>query len=266
MASGIDSSKSTLFVQSHVPSHSQMAWIMNCFSSMGELSRMTQYKDKSAKQESHIPAGLFTYPVLMAGDVLLYQTHTVPVGEDQKQHIELTRDIAIRMNNRFQTDLFQIPEPYIAPVGARIMDLQNPTQKMGKSDSTEGGAVFLTDTDKEIEKKFKRAVTDSETEIRYDKEKKPGVSNLLEIQSVLTGKKIEALVQSYQGKQYGHLKMDTAQIAIETIKPIREKTLVYLSDRPELDRLMLAAANQAEEVAQKTLHRVYHCIGLVPRP
>ena len=226
MACGIDPKKSTLFVQSQVPQHAELAWVLTCNSSMGELSRMTQYKDKSQKEGTHIPTGLFTYPVLMAADILLYNTHLVPVGDDQKQHLELTRDIAERMNYLYQendTPLFVVPQPMIQKAGARIMSLQDPESKMSKSDPTPGGCVFLNDTDKEIEKKFKRAVTDSGTEVSAD-EQTAGIRNLIQIQACILGEDYNAVLSRYIGKQYGYLKIDTANITINAISPIREKT------------------------------------------
>ncbi|OFZ01752.1 MAG: tryptophan--tRNA ligase, partial [Bdellovibrionales bacterium GWB1_52_6] len=209
LAAGIHPEDAAVFIQSQVPEHTELAWILTCNSYMGELNRMTQFKDKSAKQGANIPAGLFTYPVLMASDILLYDTELVPIGHDQKQHVELTRDIAIRMNNTYGKDLFKVPEVYIPPVGARIMSLQDPTAKMSKSDPDVSSAIYLTDTDDQIRKKLKRAVTDSGTEITDD-DTKPGIRNLLAIQSSLTGKSIPELVLSYAGKQYGHLKLETA--------------------------------------------------------
>jgi tryptophanyl-tRNA synthetase len=229
---------------------------------MGELGRMTQFKDKSSRVGETIPVGLFTYPALMASDILLYQTELVPVGADQKQHLELTRDIAIRMNNLYGP-LFKVPEPYIPKVGARIMDLQSPENKMSKSVSTEMGAVFLSDSAKEIEKKFKRAVTDSGTEISYSDEK-PGIKNLIDIQSAITGKTAEEIVASYQGKLYGHLKVDTANIVIQELKPLQERTQQFLSDKGELQRTLRLGADKAAAKAEATLKNVYRAIGFVP--
>lgn len=264
MACGIDPSEATLFAQSHVPQHAELAWVLTCFSTMGELNRMTQFKDKSAKLGQNIPAGLFSYPVLMASDILLYDTDLVPIGADQKQHIELTRDIAIRMNNLFGQDLFKIPECYIPPVGAKILSLQNPQVKMSKSDSDPNSAVYLNDTDDQIRKKIKRAVTDSGSEITYE-DTKPGIQNLLSIQSSLTGKTIPDLVSAYAGKQYGHLKVDTAEIVVQALKPIRDKTDELLKDLPHLDRILRDGAAKARSRAQKTLDRVYERVGFIPR-
>jgi tryptophanyl-tRNA synthetase len=263
LAAGIDMDHATLFVQSHVRQHAELAWVLNCFSYMGELGRMTQFKDKSSRVGETIPVGLFTYPNLMAADILLYQTDLVPVGADQKQHLELTRDIALRMNHIYG-NLFKIPEPFIPKVGARIMDLQDPESKMSKSVSSEMGAVFLTDSPKDIEKKFKRAVTDSGTEVAYSDDK-PGIRNLLDIQSVITGRSIEELVSSYKGKMYGHLKLETASIVIEELKPIQEKTARYLQDRGELHRMMRIGAERAAEKAEATLNSVYQAVGFLSR-
>lgn len=262
IAAGLDPKKCTLFIQSQVPEHTQLSWVLNCHSYMGELSRMTQFKDKSAKQGANIPAGLFTYPVLMAADILLYQTHLVPVGQDQKQHIELTRDVAERMNNLYKKKLFIIPEPYIAPMGAKIMDLQNPEQKMSKSAETDLGTIFLLDNDKDIEKKIKRSVTDSGSEITFSDDK-PGVKNLLTIQSVFTGKSPEALEKEYSGKQYGHLKVDTAEITIQALRPLRENIQKILTDRSELNKILKNGAEKAREAAQKTLKNVYETLGFI---
>jgi len=262
LAAGIDLEHATIFIQSQVRQHAELAWVLNCFCYMGELGRMTQFKDKSSRAGETIPVGLFTYPALMASDILLYQTDRVPVGADQKQHLELTRDIAIRMNNLYGP-LFKVPEPYIPKVGARIMDLQNPENKMSKSVSTEMGAVFLSDSDKEIEKKFKRAVTDSGTEIVYSEEK-PGIKNLIDIQAAITGKPADDIVASYQGKLYGHLKVDTANIVIQELKPLQERTQKFLSDKGELQKILRAGADKAAEKAEATLKNVYRAIGFVP--
>ncbi|MCM2279584.1 MAG: tryptophan--tRNA ligase [Oligoflexia bacterium] len=263
IAAGIDPAKATLFIQSHVPEHAELAWVLTCFSYMGELNRMTQYKDKSAKEGSNIPAGLFIYPTLMASDILLYGTKLVPVGSDQKQHVELTRDIAIRMNNIYGGDLFVVPEPFIPPSGARIMSLQDPTSKMSKSDPDPNSAVYLTDTEDQILKKVKRAVTDSGTEITYE-DTKPGVKNLLDIQAAITGKSHPELVSSYAGKMYGHLKVETAQLLAQELAPIRTKTDELLKDLSYLDKLLQDGAEAARSRAQVTLARVYDRLGFVP--
>lgn len=262
VAAGIKPDHATLFVQSHVPQHAELAWVLNCFSYMGELSRMTQYKDKSQKEGKNIPAGLFQYPVLMASDILLYDTHQVPVGVDQKQHLELTRDIAIRMNGIYGDDTFKVPEPYIPPVGAKIMDLQDPTRKMSKSEASDSGSVLLTDSSKTIEKKIKKATTDSGSDISFSDDK-PGVSNLLTIQSAISGKSISELVASYEGKMYGHLKVDTAEMVVEELKPVQEKITDLLSDRAELARLLKKGAEKASAHADRTLNRVYEKVGFV---
>jgi tryptophanyl-tRNA synthetase len=262
LACGIHPDHATIFIQSQVHEHSQLAWILNCNSYMGELNRMTQFKDKSAKAGSNIPAGLFSYPTLMAADILLYDADLVPVGADQKQHIELTRDLAIRMNGIYGEDTFIVPEPFIAKVGARIMDLQEPQSKMGKSDSSESGAIFLSDTAKIIEKKFKRAVTDSGTEITYESEK-AGVKNLLDIQSAITGRPTPELVASYQGKMYGHLKLDTAAIVADELTPIQDKISRYLGDRGELMQILKIGRDRAAEQAEKTIKRIHQRIGFV---
>jgi tryptophanyl-tRNA synthetase len=263
IAAGVDPEKALLFVQSHVPQHAELAWILTCFTYMGELSRMTQYKDKSAKQGQNIPAGLFSYPVLMAADILLYQTDLVPVGEDQKQHVEITRDIAIRMNNIYGADTFRVPEVSIPKIGARIMSLQNPSAKMSKSDADPNATVYLTDGDEVIRKKIKRAVTDSGSEITDD-EAKPGVRNLLTIQSAFTGKAIPALVASYAGRQYGHLKVDTAEIVAAAVAPIRQKTEQLLADRAYLDGILKKGAERARERAERTLAPLKERLGFIP--
>lgn len=263
IAAGIDPEKNKVFVQSHVKEHAELAWVLNCYTYMGELSRMTQFKDKSQKAGASIPVGLFTYPVLMAADILLYDTALVPVGGDQKQHLELTRDIAIRMNGQYGEDLFKIPEPYIPPVGAKIMSLQNPEAKMSKSDTDLNATIFIWDSDDVILKKFKKAVTDSGSEITYD-DSKPGVKNMITIQAALTGKTPEKIVESFVGKQYGHLKIETANVVIETLRPIREKAQALLDDRTTLNRYLKQGAEKAREVAQKTLKRVYERVGFTP--
>jgi tryptophanyl-tRNA synthetase len=269
IACGIDPAKATLFVQSQVPEHAELAWVLTCHSSMGELSRMTQYKDKSQKHGAHIPTGLFTYPVLMAADILLYGTHLVPVGEDQKQHLELTRDLAERMNHRFPKSstgegsaLFRVPEPMIAKTGARVMSLQDPESKMSKSDPAPGACVFLSDSDKEIEKKFKRAVTDSGSEVRAE-EQSAGVRNLIQIQASFLNQDYNTVLQRYVGKQYGYLKVDTANIAVEHLRPIRERTEAILKDRAYLEGILKQGRTAARARAEKTLSEVYKRLGFV---
>ena len=269
IACGIDPKKATLFVQSHVPAHAELSWVLTCFSSMGELSRMTQYKDKSSKHGTHIPTGLFTYPVLMAADILLYGTHMVPVGEDQKQHLELTRDLAMRLNNQFPTNdagekspIFVIPEPMISKLGARVMSLQNPDAKMSKSDPLAGACVFLNDSDKEIEKKFKRAITDSGSEIKAE-EQTSGIRNLIQIQASFLNETYDAVLSRYIGKQYGYLKVDTANAAVNAIRPIREKTEEILKDRTYLDGILKAGREEARARAEKVLNEVYKRVGFI---
>lgn len=262
-AIGLDPDVATVFVQSHVPEHTQLAWIMECNVSHGELSRMTQYKDKSAKREGDfISAGLFTYPALMAADIVLYDAEEVPVGDDQRQHVEITRDIAIRFNGRFG-DTFVIPKAVMPKAGARVMDLQDPTSKMSKSAATDAGLVRLDDTPSVIAKKFKRAVTDSESEVRYDRAAKPGVSNLLDILSACTGEQPEALAERYT--QYGPLKGDTGDAVVALLEPIQRRHRELLDDRAELARLLHVGAERAGAVASATLQRAYDAIGLLPR-
>ena len=266
LACGIDPKKATVFIQSQVPAHLELAWILTCNSSMGELSRMTQYKDKSQKHGTHIPTGLFVYPVLMAADILLYQTHFVPVGEDQKQHIELTRDLAERMNGAYskkeESPLFVVPQPMIQKTGARVMSLQDPESKMSKSDPTPGACVFLTDSDQEIEKKFKRAVTDSGSEVKAE-EQSAGIRNLIQIQASILNESYDTVRDRYLGKQYGYLKVDTAQIAIDAIRPIREKTEEILKDQNYLHTLLQTGKDRARLRAEKVLNEVYKRVGLI---
>ena len=263
VACGIDPVKSTLFVQSHVPEHAQLAWIMNCYTQMGELNRMTQFKDKSAKRETDfVAAGLFTYPALQAADILLYDADEVPVGDDQRQHIEITRDIAIRFNSRFG-ETFVIPEAVTPAAGARVMDLQAPTSKMSKSADSDAGCVFLLDDPKAIEKKFKRAVTDSESEVRYSVTEKPGVSNLLDILAAAGGGTPAQLAEKYN--QYGPLKADAASAVIAMLEPIQHRYRELMNDPGELQRLLNIGANRAQEQASATLSRAYEAIGLLPR-
>ncbi|MFZ9818147.1 MAG: tryptophan--tRNA ligase [Ilumatobacteraceae bacterium] len=262
-AVGLDPEVATVFVQSHVPQHTQLGWIMECTVSFGELSRMTQFKDKSAKKEADfVSAGLFTYPALQAADILLYDAQEVPVGDDQRQHIEITRDIAIRFNHRFG-DTFVIPKAVTPAAGARVMDLQHPTNKMSKSTETDAGIIYLTDSPAEIEKKFKRAVTDSDNTVDYDRENKPGVSNLLDILSVATGTPVAALVEQYS--QYGKLKTVTGSAVAEMLTPIRARYEELKNDPGELSRLLRIGADRAQAVAASTLERAYRAIGLAPR-
>ncbi len=262
-AVGLDPDVATIFVQSHVPEHTQLRWIMECTVSFGELSRMTQFKDKSAKKEADfVSAGLFTYPALQAADILLYDAEEVPVGDDQRQHIEITRDIALRFNHRFG-DTFVIPKAVTPAAGARVMDLLHPTNKMSKSTDTDAGIIYLTDNAADIEKKFKRAVTDSDNVVAYDREKKPGVSNLLDILSVATNTPVATLVDQYS--QYGKLKTDTGAAVSALIEPIRSRYLELKNDPAELSRLLRIGADRAQAVASSTLARAYRAIGLAPR-
>ena len=261
MAVGIDPERSILFVQSQVPQHPQLAWLMECTVSFGELSRMTAFKDKSNRDSTKfISAGLFTYPALQAADILLYDTDVVPVGDDQRQHIEITRDIAERFNSRFG-DTFVVPEHRIPPAGARVMDLQHPDRKMSKSVGESPGTVFVLEDFKKIEKKFKRAVTDSDGEVRYDIEAKPGVSNLLDILSACTGETPQVLAERYE--QYGPLKGDTAEAVIEVLRPIQERFAELQADPAETERLLRIGADKAEAIAADVLARAKNNIGLL---
>ncbi len=264
LAAGLDPERCTLFVQSHVPEHAQLAWIMNCLTGFGEASRMTQFKDKSAKQGAdRASVGLFTYPILQVADILLYQANEVPVGEDQRQHIELTRDLAERFNGRFgQT--FTIPKPYILKETAKIYDLQDPSIKMSKSASMPKGLINLLDDPKATAKKVKSAVTDTDTVIRFDAQNKPGVSNLLTIHSTLTGEAVADLEQKYEGKGYGALKTDLAEIMIGFVTPFRERTQQYLDDPETLDSILAKGAEKARAVAAETLSQAYDKVGFLP--
>ncbi|MFJ7061001.1 tryptophan--tRNA ligase [Streptomyces griseobrunneus] len=264
LAAGLDPERCTLFVQSHVPEHAQLGWVMNCLTGFGEASRMTQFKDKSAKQGAdRATVGLFTYPVLQVADILLYQADQVPVGGDQRQHIELTRDLAERFNGRFgQT--FTIPAPYILKETAKILDLQDPAVKMSKSASTPKGLINLLDDPKATAKKVKSAVTDTDTVIRYDEEKKPGVSNLLTILSTLSGSSVEDLERKYEGKGYGALKTDLAEAMVEFVTPFQLRTQEYLDDPETLDSILAKGAEKARAVAAETLAQTYDRMGLLP--
>ena len=265
IACGLDPKKNTLFLQSHVHEHAELGWILNCFTMFGELSRMTQFKDKSAKNAENINGGLFTYPALMAADILLYQADYVPVGEDQKQHCELTRDVAIRFNNLYGPT-FTVPDPYIPKVGARIMSLSNPTSKMSKSDPQ--GCVFLMDTPEEIARKFKRAITDSDTEncVRYAPQEKPGVANLMNIYSSVTGLSFEEIERDFAGKGYGAFKPAVGDAVIELLRPIREESLRLLAEKDLLRSIYTDGAERASAVARRTLRKVYKRIGFVEKP
>lgn len=264
LASGLDPDRCTLFIQSHVPEHAQLAWVMNCLTGFGEASRMTQFKDKSAKQGAdRATVGLFTYPILQVADILLYQASHVPVGEDQRQHVELTRDLAERFNGRFG-DTFTVPAPYIVKETGKIYDLQDPAIKMSKSASTPKGIISLLDEPKVSAKKIKSAVTDTETEIRFDEEKKPGVSNLLTIYSTLTDTPIAELERRYEGKGYGALKTELAEVLVEWVTPFRERTQEYLADPGALDGILAKGAEKARAVAAETLAQAYDKVGFLP--
>ncbi|GAB2566327.1 tryptophan--tRNA ligase [Nocardia heshunensis] len=265
LALGVDPKKSTLFVQSQVPEHAELAWVLNCITGFGEAGRMTQFKDKSVKQGAdNATVGLFTYPVLMAADILLYRAQLVPVGEDQRQHLELTRNLAQRFNTRYKKT-FVVPEPHIVTGTAKIYDLQDPTAKMSKSATTAAGLLNLLDDPKVSAKKIRSAVTDTEREIRYDPETKAGISNLLVILSALTDTPIVKLEQDYAGKGYGDLKSDTADALVEFVTPLRTKVEEYMSDQGELDRILATGAERAREVAGRTLAQVYDRVGFLAR-
>ncbi|MCM1149714.1 MAG: tryptophan--tRNA ligase [Butyricicoccus sp.] len=264
IACGLDPEKNTLFIQSHVPEHAQLGWVLNCYTMFGELSRMTQFKDKASRHKENINGGLFTYPSLMAADILLYQPDYVPVGEDQKQHCELTRDVAIRFNNLYG-NVFTVPEPYIPKVGARIMSLSNPTSKMSKSDPN--GCVFLLEKPEDILRKFKRAVTDSDTEncVRYAPSEKPGVSNLMGIYSSVTGKSYDEIEAEFAGKGYGVFKPAVGEAVVEALRPIREESLRIIADKAYLQDIYRSGAEKAGRIASRTLRKVYKKIGFVER-
>ncbi len=267
LACGIDPQKSTLFLQSHVPEHAQLSWVLNCYAQMGELNRMTQFKDKSAKNENNINVGLYSYPVLQAADILLYQADKVPVGEDQKQHLELTRDIATRVNNLYG-DVFRLPDPYIPEFGARIMSLQEPEKKMSKSDSNPNNFIGLLEDPKKLAKKIKRAVTDSDEQakIYFNPTEKPGVSNLLTLLSLATGKSVKALEPEYTDKMYGHLKGDVADAVVALLEPIQNRYAEIRADRAYLDDVMRQGAEKASARAAETLAKVYKAVGFIPKP
>lgn len=264
LAAGLDPDRCTLFIQSHVPEHAQLGWVMNCLTGFGEASRMTQFKDKSAKQGAdRSTVGLFTYPILQVADILLYQADAVPVGEDQRQHIELTRDLAERFNTRFGPT-FTIPAPHIVREVAKIYDLQDPTAKMSKSAASPKGLVNLLDEPKTSAKKFRSAVTDTGTVVKYDERDKPGISNLLTIHSALTGTGIPELEERYEGKGYGALKTDLAEIFVEWVTPFRERTQEYLGDPETLDAVLAKGAEKARAVAAETLAGAYDRVGFLP--
>jgi tryptophanyl-tRNA synthetase len=264
LALGIDPARSTIFVQSHVPAHAELAWVLGCFTGFGQASRMTQFKDKGQRQGTDsTTVGLFTYPVLQAADVLLYETDLVPVGEDQRQHLELARDVAQRFNSRFP-GTFVVPDLLIPKATAKIYDLADPTAKMSKSAATGAGLISLLDDPKVTAKKIRSAVTDSEREVRYDPDAKPGVSNLLTIQSAVTGTAIDKLVESYAGRGYGDLKADTADAVVEFVSPIKARVDELLTDAAELEAILDAGAERARQVSAKTLANVYDRLGFLP--
>ncbi|MCX8729816.1 tryptophan--tRNA ligase [Gilliamella sp. B2969] len=264
LACGIDPQKSTIFVQSHVPAHAELGWAFNCYTYFGELSRMTQFKDKSSRHSENINAGLFDYPVLMAADILLYQANLVPVGDDQKQHLELTRDIAMRFNALYG-DVFTVPEPFIAKVGARVMSLQEPTKKMSKSDENRNNVIGLLENPKDVEKKIKRAMTDSDEPpvVRYDLKNKVGVSNLLDILTGVTGKPVAELEKEFEGKMYGHLKTEVATQVIDMLTTLQARYHEYRNDENYLFSIMREGAEKARAKAEPTLKKVYDVIGFV---
>ena len=264
VACGIDPEKSILFIQSHVPAHAELAWVLNCYTMFGELSRMTQFKDKSAKHADNVNAGLFTYPSLMAADIMLYQADLVPVGEDQKQHVELTRNIVQRFNGIYG-DVFTMPDAYIPKVGARVMSLSQPDSKMSKS--IPEGCVYLMDSPDDIMRKFKRAITDSDTErcVRYDRANKPGVATLIDIYAAVTGKSYQEIEAEFEGKGYGAFKPAVGEVVVELLRPVREETVRLLADKAYLESLYRSGAEKAASVAQRTLRKVHKKVGFLPR-
>ena len=263
LACGLDPEKCTIFIQSHVPAHVELTWVLNSISYMGQLSRMTQFKEKSQKSEENLNAALFTYPVLMAADILLYQTDLVPVGEDQKQHVELARDLAERFNNRY-SETFKVPEPLIKKEGARIMSLQNPEKKMSKSDENENGYVLILDDPDTIRRKVKRAVTDSVGEVKYNDEQL-GIKNLINIYSVFSGDTIEEIENKYDGLGYGKFKEDVAEVIVEGLAPIQERYNELINNKDYLERVYTEGREKAEYVAMKTLRKVYRKVGFIQR-
>ena len=261
IACGLDPEKNVMFIQSHVPQHAELGWILGCYTQFGELSRMTQFKDKSTKHKDNITAGLFTYPVLMAADILLYQADLVPVGADQKQHVELCRDIAQRFNGIY-SPTFTLPEPFIPKMGARIMSLGNPENKMSKSDPD--GCIYLMDKPEDIMRKFKRAVTDSETAVKFDKENKPGISNLLTIYCTATGKTMEEAEAEFEGQGYGIFKPAVGEAVVELLRPIQDEANRLMKDKAYLESIYQEGAQKAQYLANKTLRKVYKKVGFVP--
>jgi len=260
IACGLDPEKNVIFVQSHVHQHAELGWVLACYTMFGELSRMTQFKDKSQKNADNINAGLFTYPVLMAADILLYQADLVPVGEDQKQHVEITRDIAGRFNGVYG-EVFKMPEPFIPKTGARIMSLQDPTSKMSKSEQDTGGCVCLMDKPDDIMRYFKRAVTDSETCVRFDRESKPGVSNLMQIYACCAGQTLPQVEETFAGKGYGDFKRAVGEAVVETLRPIRERAEQLIGEKAYLEEICKNGAQRAAYAAEKTLRKVYKKVG-----
>ena len=263
LAAGLDPDKCVLFIQSHVPGHPELSWVLSCFTMFGELSRMTQFKDKSQRHADNVNAGLFTYPVLMAADILIYDADIVPVGEDQRQHVELARDIAIRFNNRFPGS-FVVPEAFIPKEGAKIMSLQDPSRKMSKSDSNENAYILVMDSPDDILRKFKRAVTDSDSRVAFS-EDKPGVSNLINIYSVATGKTVAQVEAEFEGKGYGAFKPAVAEAVIELLRPLREKSLELLKDRAYLEDVMAKGAQKARDITDAKVMDIYDRLGFVRR-
>jgi tryptophanyl-tRNA synthetase len=264
VAAGLDPKKNCIYFQSHVPTHAELGWILDCFTYMGELNRMTQFKDKSAKHADNINAGLFTYPALMAADILLYQADLVPIGADQKQHLEICRDVAMRFNSIYG-DVFTIPEGFFGKVGARIMSLADPTKKMSKSDENVNATIYLVDDRDTIIRKFKKAVTDSDACVRYDVENKPGVSNLIDIYSVITGKSKEDTEKEFEGKGYGDFKLAVGEAVADALDPLHKKVDELLSDRTYIDECIKENAEKAYYVSSKTLRKVHKKLGLTER-
>ena len=262
IAAGIDPEKSAIFIQSQVPAHAELSWVLNCYTYMGELTRMTQFKDKSEKHQDNINSGLFTYPVLMASDILLYQADLVPTGQDQKQHIEITRDIAGRFN-KIYGETFKVPAPYIPKVGARIMGLQDPKSKMSKSSTIPNDSIFLIDSPEEIMKKIKKAVTDSEGIVKYDEENKPGISNLMEIYGIIENKTMDEIEKEFEGKNYGIFKQEVANSIIKELEPFHKKYNELMSNPQYLEEMCKKGAEKAQKIANKTLKLVYQKIGII---
>lgn len=262
LACGLDPEKTILFTQSHVSAHAELSWIISCYTYVGELNRMTQFKDKARKHADNINSGLYSYPVLMAADILLYQTDLVPVGQDQKQHLELSRDIAVRFNNLY-SETFKVPEPYIPKVGARIMSLQEPDKKMSKSDENKNNYILILDPPDTIMRKFKKAVTDSEKVIKYDVENKPGISNIMSIYSSVTNKTFEQIEEEFDGKSYGDFKTAVGEAVVEMLKPVQDRYYEILRNKDYLHQLMKESAEKASRIAYKTLSKVYRKVGLL---